>query len=59
MVGFEMVENAINNLSLSAKITGEDIEVTLRRRQISKKSHSFSVRESCKKYPKVKIIIVN
>lgn len=36
MVGFEMLENAINNLSLSTKISGEDLEVLLRRRKQGK-----------------------
>lgn len=41
MVGFEMVESAINNLSLSTRISGEDIEVSLRRRQMSKQISKF------------------
>lgn len=41
MIGFELVENAINNLSLTTRISGEDIEVSLRRRQTAKSLSKF------------------
>lgn len=41
MVGFEMVESAINNLTLTTRLTGEDIEVSLKRRKLSKQLSSF------------------
>lgn len=41
MVGFEMVEKAINDLSLTTNINGEQIEVVLKRRQHGKQIRRF------------------
>jgi hypothetical protein len=41
MAGFAMLENAINGLSISTKLSGEDIEVVLQRRQQVKKRRKF------------------
>lgn len=41
MVGFEMVERAINDLTLTTRLSGEDLEILLRRRQMSKQISRF------------------